>query len=384
MRVAVVTETWRPHVDGVVTRLQHTVEDLTRRGHQVLVVAPTCDESSSGVIEHRTPGAVVPLIDRARRWGAPDPMLRRHVERFGPDVVHIVNPVLMGSVAACQLRGRYPLVASLHTDLDAYTSRYRLGLLRPTLRRLTSSVYGRADVVLATSPTGVGLVSALGRRDAVIWPAGIDEHLLDALTAPAEGGPRTHHQPRGSMIRALCVGRLAREKDYDVLVPVLRAPGVSSEISLTFVGDGPDRIRLERRFAGTAVSFDGVHRGSGLAAYYRQADVLIFTSTTDTVGLVLLEAAAAELPIVAVDTPSTRDALQDYHRIILVPLRCEPRAWRVAIRSAASMRWEACAPRSVASWHASTEVLLDAYATARDRHRERHRERPRMWARPRS
>lgn len=119
MRIAVVTETWRPSVDGVVTRLDHTVTELVRRGHDVLVVAPTRGAETAGVVQERTRGFVVPLIDRRRRWGLPDPRVPTVVRAFAPDVVHLVSPVLMGTWAVRQLVTGFPLVASLHTDLSA-------------------------------------------------------------------------------------------------------------------------------------------------------------------------------------------------------------------------------------------------------------------------
>ena len=127
MRIALVTETWRPSLDGVVSRLGATVTELVRRGHAVLVVAPTSGSPLPGVVEQRTRAVVVPMIDARRRWGLPDGRVPGLVRAFAPDVVHVVNPVLMGTWAVRQLADRHPLVVSLHTDLDAYASRYHLG-----------------------------------------------------------------------------------------------------------------------------------------------------------------------------------------------------------------------------------------------------------------
>ena len=167
MRVALITETWLPSVDGVVTRLRHTVDELTHQGHDVLVIAPTVGTGTTGsgtrARQLELPGLALPFVDRRRRVGLPwsRPVVRA-VDRFRPDVVHVVNPVLMGWVALRALARRYPTVASFHTDIEAYAGRYRLGWSRPVIRAMMRDTYGRADRTLATSPTGQQRLAAVG------------------------------------------------------------------------------------------------------------------------------------------------------------------------------------------------------------------------------
>jgi glycosyltransferase involved in cell wall biosynthesis len=362
MRIALVTETWRPSLDGVVTRLGCTVAELVRRGHAVLVVAPTSGPPLPGVVQERTRSAVFPLIDARRRWGLPDGRVPGLVQAFAPDVVHVVNPVLMGTWAVRRLAGHHPLVASLHTDLLAYAARYRLGAARPLIRKLNEAAYRQADLALATSPTGLGLLRELGVAEATIWPPGVDPEVFSTgAVVPVE---RAVDQP-GRALDVVCVGRLAPEKGYDVLRPLV-GPGPSAvpEIRLTFVGDGPDAGRLRRRFAGTPTTFLGRLHGRPLAQAYRAADVVAFTSATDTVGLVLLEAVALGRPVVAVDTLATRDTLGNYPRARLVPPDATAGQWRAALWSAAtSDPTPEEVPRAGGplSWAATTDVLLEAY-----------------------
>lgn len=359
-----VSESWRPGVDGIVTRLDHTLDELITRGHEVLMVAPTQGEPTPHLVQRRSPSVVVPLIDNARPWGVPHPRLRRVVTDFSPDVVHLVNPVLMGAAAARQLGGRFPLVASLHTDVAAYTSGYGLQWLRPVLHRLTSRAFSRADAALATSATGVRLLNELGIADVGVWPPGVDAVFLAANPSTTHEAPVDHLN--SPPMRILAVGRLAREKGCHVLEPVMRLDAQTHhQLSVTFVGDGPDRPRLTKLFAGTDATFTGVRRPQQLAELYRHADVLAFTSTTDTVGLVLLEAAAADLPIVAVDTTATRDTLSGYGRVVLVPIDAPPTTWLRAFDAArrsvpteptpeSSIRW-------ARGWDDATDVLLATY-----------------------
>lgn len=370
-----VSEAWRPGVDGIVTRLDHTLDELVTRGHEVLMVAPTTGEPTPHLVQRRSPRVVVPLIDNARPWGVPYPGLRRVVTTFRPDVVHLVNPVLLGAVAARQLAGRFPLVASLHTDVAAYTSGYGLQWLRPALHRLTSRAFSRADAALATSATGVRLLNDLGIADVRIWPPGVERIFREARPSTTCDGRGHHLNPQP--LRILSVGRLAREKGYDVLEPVMRFDAQTHhQLSVIFVGDGPDRPRLTKVFADTDATFAGVRRPQQLAELYRHADVLAFTSTTDTVGLVLLEAAAADLPIVAVDTTATRDTLAGYARVVLVPVDAPPETWMRAFTAArrsaptepasdASARWSR-------GWDDATDVLLTTYRQVMEEWRSRH------------
>jgi glycosyltransferase involved in cell wall biosynthesis len=360
MRVALVTETWQPCLDGVVTRLSHTVDELVARGHQVLVVAPTTSGPLAGVVQARTRGFVVPFIDLRRRWGLPDGRVPEIVRSFAPDVVHVVSPVLMGTWAVRQLVAEVPLVVSLHTDLDAYASRYHLGFTRPLLRRLNRAAYRPADLALATSPTGVDLLAGLGVANASIWPPAVDRKVFTG-DDPAPAGRSARDLER--VLDVVCVGRLAREKHYDVLRPVVGPgdpgdPG-APEVRLTFVGEGPDRRRLRRVFAGTQTTFLGRVHGDPLAQAYRAADVVAFTSTTDTVGLVLLEAAALGRPVVAVDTRASRDTLAGYPRARLVAPDASAQEWRTALSSAA------CTTPTTAGtspgWGEATDVLLRSY-----------------------
>jgi len=365
MRIAFVTESWQPSLDGVVTRLVHTVTELVGRGHQVLVVAPTQGPVLAGVVQTRTRGFVVPFIDRRRRWGLPDSRVPGLVGEFAPDLVHVVSPVLMGTWAVRQLAGQHPLVASLHTDLNAYASRYHLGATRPLLRRLNRAAYRQADLALATSPTGLDLLHNLGMTTTSIWPPAVDRHIFTTesvdTAGPMAGARNT--QDRRRALRIVCVGRLAREKNYDLLRPVVEpASTTGPKIRLTFVGHGPDRVRLQRVFAGTATTFAGRIHGPALAQAYRSADVVVFTSTTDTVGLVLLEAAALARPIVAVDTRATRDTLADYARARLVAQDATVGQWHAALAAAAES--DVVDPRASwpASWAEATDLLLEHYA----------------------
>ena len=369
MRVALITETWHPSVDGVVTRLHHTVAGLLEAGHQVLVVAPTSGPPIPGVVQHQTRRVILPFIDPNRPVAVPDLRgIARALADFQPTVVHVVNPVLMGVAAARQASRHYPLVASFHTDIASYSAHYRLGWTRPIHAGLARATYRRADVRLATSRTGLRRLAELGIDDAQLWPPGVDETVFRPDAEASEVKPWINPEP--DLPLALCVGRLASEKRCDVLKSVVDLAAASpSPIHLNFIGDGPDRERLERVFAGRHFSFTGNLRSHDLAAAYAAADVLLFPSHTDTVGLVLLEAMATGLPVVAVDAPAARDTLQGYSRAVFLPVQADAAAWLVAIQAARAARLATrshhnSSDRTVSkSWGRATEILLAAYGS---------------------
>ena len=106
----------------------------------------------------------------------------------------------------------------------------------------------------------------------------------------------------------LCVGRLAKEKSYHRLLPVVRQV---DGVSLAIVGDGPLRPSLQRSFAGTPTTFLGLLDGEALSRAYASADAFLFPSDTETLGMVMLEARAAGLPVLAADTPAARELVRE-------------------------------------------------------------------------
>jgi glycosyltransferase involved in cell wall biosynthesis len=308
MRVAFVTETWLPSTDGVVTRLTATVRHLRAMGHQVAIVAP---EPSPPVFEgvrvDTVPTVSVGFIAGGRPWGLPLPRVARYLDRFGPDLVHVVNPFVVGvaGVVAARLR-RWPLVASYHTNVAAYARFYHLGFTAPAVWALLRLLHNSADLNLATSEAVRQDILHHGIRRVELWERAVDTDLFHPDRRSAAMRRRLAARAPDAPV-ALYVGRLAPEKGLDRLRPLadLRPP-----VNLAFVGDGPERARLERLFAGTGAVFTGMLQGEELARAYASADLFLFPSTTDTLGLVVLEALASGLPVVAADSPPSREMLE--------------------------------------------------------------------------
>jgi glycosyltransferase involved in cell wall biosynthesis len=361
MRIAIVTETWLPSTDGVVTRLTSTILELRAAGHDVLVVAPrpvACGFAGADV--RGVPTVGFRWIYGGKRWGLPLPRVGRYLREFQPDVVHVVNPVLLGIAAVISAgRAGFPLVASYHTNVARYAAYYRLGRLVPVLWWLLRTLHGRAAVNLATSSATCAELRARGIERVRLWPRGVD---LD-LFAPA--GERVPGQPPV----ALYVGRLAAEKGLDLLAALA---GPQQDVRLVLVGDGPAQADLAATFPD--VTFTGLLHGPELAAAYRSADVFVFPSTTETLGLVMMEALASGLPVVAVDSPASRELLAGCPAGRLFPQAGAPdlpALVRQVCQDNASGRLTTLARREAEqwSWAAATEALVSCYDDVITAHR---------------
>lgn len=312
MRVLIVTETFEPSIDGVVTRLTHLVDYLCEQGHQVRVVAP-------GLGVHVYPargGSLVPVhgaktftarFYRSRPfslpWFSARGLVDRVVREFQPDVIHAVQPILLAQTAVWAASAhRIPLVASYHTNLAAYLSRYPAwAWVAPVIAWATKRMHNRALVNVATSEAMKKVLEAQGIERVTTVRRGVDTEQFH----PSKRSEKMRERLGGGAPTVLLyVGRLAAEKDLASLVPLVSR---RSDVALAFVGDGPHRAHLENVFAGTRARFLGPMRGEELAEAFASADAFIFPSVTETLGLVIGEAMASGLPVVAARSGPTEE-----------------------------------------------------------------------------
>ena len=306
MRIAIVTETWLPAINGVVTRLVATVRELLAQGHAVMVVCPTivetpdCDSPPGATIRH-VPSVGLPFIYGGQPWGLPLPRVVRHLDGFRPDLVHAVCPFLLGWAGVLHARSRgLPLVCSYHTHIARYAHFYKMGFAERPVWAVVRKAHQQAHVNLAASEASRSELEAQGVPGVGVWRGGVDLDLFHPGRASAAMRERL---TGGHPERRLClyVGRLAAEKGIEALLPLASAGGVGH---VALVGHGPARHELAQAFAGSQTTLAGPMAGAELAAAYASADVFVFPSVTDTLGLVLLEAMASGLPVVAARTPA--------------------------------------------------------------------------------
>ena len=309
MKIAFFTETFLPKVDGIVTRLTKTVRHLVEAGDEVVVFCPEGAPSHyMGAKVVGVPAMPLPLYPELK-LALPRPAVSEAIDAFQPDLVHVVNPAVLGlgGIWLAKSKG-IPLIASYHTHLPKYLEHYGMGMLEPLLWELLKAAHNQAVLNLCTSTAMVQELSDKGIQHTALWQRGVDTDLFrpelrnDAMRKRLLG----EHDDRGALL--VYVGRLSAEKQIERIKPVLNA---LPDARLALVGDGPHRQQLEKHFEGTATTFVGYLAGEELASAYASGDAFLFPSSTETLGLVLLEAMAAGCPVVGANRGGIPDIISD-------------------------------------------------------------------------
>lgn len=365
MRIALVSETWVPAVDGVVTRLRVTMAELVRRGHAVMLIAPYgngAGEYPPGVQLVEAPSLGWRFLSDGRRFGVPmRGPVRKALEEFRPDIVHVLSPYILCRPAITAARKlSVPVVSSFHYHLPAAARHAGLGVLSRPLWAYLRHQHGHADHTLATSNAMVEVMRDLGVGPVSLWPFGVDLQRF----SPARRTPQARRRMIGNRETtvALYAGRLAPEKRVERLVPLAKDP----RVTLVVVGDGQLRPTLEKELDGTGTVFTGWLSGDDLADAYAAADVFTFPSDSETLGFVLIEAMASGLPIVAARNAPTAEILGDSGAGLML----EGDQWRNAATVVAGLgqgtvrETAGAAARARAEswdWSAATDSLIATY-----------------------
>jgi glycosyltransferase involved in cell wall biosynthesis len=283
-KLLLVTDTWRPQVNGVVTALAKIKEHLERDGWEVVVIHPGLFRS-----------VPLPWYPELRLALSPGRSLRRVLTREAPDYVHIATegPLGWSARALCRRYG-WGFTTSYHTNFQLYAHARIRPFLLP-VRKLLRAFHSAATCTMAATPSLKGELEAGGFSNVALWPLGVDASLFarqPALQVPTLPKPVF-----------VFFGRLAREKNPEEFLS-LDLPGTK-----LVIGDGPERQRLEARFGGQA-TFVGFKHGQDLVDWLSSCDVMVFPSRTDTFGLVILEALACGIPVAAHDAMGPRDIIE--------------------------------------------------------------------------
>ena len=309
MKIAFFTETFLPKVDGIVTRLTKTVQHLVAAGDEVLIFCPEgAPETYMGAQVVGVPAMPLPLYPELK-LALPRPAVAEALDRFKPDLVHVVNPAVLGLGGIWLAKTKaYPLVASYHTHLPKYLEHYGMGMLEPLLWELLKAAHNQARLNLCTSTAMVQELSEKGIQHTDLWQRGVDTELFQPSLRSDAMRQRLLNGQSDTGKLLLYIGRLSAEKQIERIRPVLEA---MPDARLALVGDGPYRLQLEKIFAGTPTHFVGYLAGQELAAAYASGDAFLFPSSTETLGLVLLEAMAAGCPVVGANRGGIPDIVSD-------------------------------------------------------------------------
>lgn len=330
MKIGLFTNNYRPLVNGLATSVDTFARAFRQAGHTVTVVAPRypgVPDDEEGVL--RVPGVRVPTHHAYVLPLAWWPGVARRVAALQLDIFHAQHPLLLGRAAAHWARqSQKPLVFTYHTHYDRY-AHYVPGPSRLVARfaiRQAAAFADRADLVVAPGPAVVRTLRAQGVRTRIaIVPTGVPlASLTTNRSLPHQSACRQALGLDAGEPLCLCVGRLAKEKNQAFLLfAFAHVRRHLPSARLVLVGEGDDRPRLAQLAhglgLGSCVRFVGAVPHEAVGDYYQAADLFLFPSTSETQGIVVLEALAAGLPAVAVTSDAARDLLGDSQGGILTP-----------------------------------------------------------------
>lgn len=364
VRVALIAESYLPHMNGVTNSVLHVVRHLAEHGHETLVIAPRSAgaETEGGARTALLTSVPFPSYPQVRVVVARVARIAAILREFRPDVVHLASPFVLGwqGVVAADLL-RIPTVAVYQTDVVAYTERYGMPRATALAASHLGRLHRRATLTLAPSAASVAQLEGLGVDRIRRWGRGVDGELF-------------HPDRRAELWRSRIapgerivgyVGRLAPEKQVEDLGVLQDLPGTR----LVIVGDGPSRSALEAALPRAV--FLGHLSGAALAEALASFDVFVHPGESETFGQTIQEAHASGVPVVATGTGGPVDLVRSsvdgwlYRPGDLDDLRARVTdllgddAKRAAFAAASR---DAVAGRT---WRALCEQLVDHYEQAR-------------------
>lgn len=315
MRVAIITESFLPSINGVTNSVLRILEHLKAHGHEALVIAP---EARNGEPLHEYLGFPVvgtstimfPLV-KSIPVGIPNESLMNELKAFRPDIVHLASPFVLGAAGAfsANLLG-IPTVGVYQTDIAGFSRRYKLKAFEQASWDWTRSIHNRCDRTLAPSSVAVESLVDHGVRNVFRWGRGVDSTHF-------------HPQKRSDVVRRIWdpsgekkivgfVGRLAAEKG----VRRLRALDENPYLQVVIVGAGPQRAELEVILPNA--HFTGALTGEALAQAYASMDVFVHPGEFETFCQTIQEAQASGVPTIGPRAGGPIDLIKDGHNGFLL------------------------------------------------------------------
>jgi phosphatidylinositol alpha 1,6-mannosyltransferase len=369
VRVAIVTESFLPNVNGVSNSVVRVLEHLRRTGHEALVIAPDnprgeprAERIHDGIRVHRVPSRMFPKVTTLP-LGVPMPRMVSVLRGFDPHVVHLASPALLGygGLRAARRLG-VPTIAVYQTDVPGFAASYGIPMTSRAAWAWFRHLHSLADRTLA--PSSVTMESLVAHRFPRVyrWARGVD--VLRFAPSARDEALRQRWSPDGKPIVGF-VGRLAPEKHVERLITL----AATDSVQLVIVGDGVDRRKLQLAMP-TAV-FTGALYGDELTAAYASMDVFVHPGEHETFCQVVQEALASGLPVIAPDAGGPRDLVTPCRTGLLLPVDEFEARLRIAVAHLIEERhrYSLAARRSVLgrSWPVICDELLGHYEAVQGR-----------------
>ncbi len=366
MRIAMVTETYPPEVNGVAMTLGRMVNGLQVRNHQVQLIRPRqhADHQVPPTVTFSEPlqrGIALPHYDGLKMGLPAKAALTRLWTRQRPDVVQIATEGPLGwSALAAANKLRLPVASDFHTNFQSYSSHYGFGLLRRAIVAYLRKFHNKAAVTLVPTEGIRRELLGHGYENIEIIGRGVDTRQFH----PARRDPalRARWGAGEDETVALYVGRLAAEKNLALVFRAYDAMREAHPASrLVLVGDGPERAGWQARRPDAR--FCGTHIGESLAAHYASADVFLFPSLTETWGNVTIEAMASGLAVVAYDCAAAEDVIRHGENGLKAPPEDEDAfiAQAVSLASSTALQRRLGSAAAVRAAQLSWDAIIDSF-----------------------
>jgi len=298
MRIAIYAGAFKRNQDGATKTLYELVDSLIEKGIEVGIwgfnITP---QQRNGLCLYPIISVPLPFYP-AYKLTLPNPKMKHQLREFEPDVIHITVPDMVGiSLMRYAQKKGIPVLTSYHTDFPSYLKSYRLGKFYKPAWRFFRWFYNKSNTVLAPTGEIIGKLKRNGIEHVKLWSRGIDIHKYStSFRSPALRAAWGADTPDKKVI--LYSGRFVWYKDLQTFIKVYDRFKKHGPDNVVFVlaGDGPIRDELERRMPDAR--FIGYLQGEELSCAYASADLLLFPSTTETFGNVVLEALSSGIPVV--------------------------------------------------------------------------------------
>ena len=351
MRVAVVTESFLPNINGVTNSVLRVLEHLCASGDQALVIAPASENMPTEYAGH--PVKAVPVIPTQNflptgmPMGLPQKRIQHLLDGFSPDVIHLASPFALGSYANKMAKKLdIPTVSIYQTDLGGFAKQYGFGIAQSSLQKILYKIHSQTDRTLAPSTSACLDLHLAGVPEVYLWRRGVNTELFNPSKRSASLRDAWKNGDQNKIIVGF-VGRLAQEKRVSDLKVLQSNPN----IQLVIVGDGPHRRKLEQQLPGAL--FLGFKNGEELAQIYASFDLFIHPGPNETFCQAVQEALASGIPSIVPRTGGPADlvthgrtgyvidisdASQLNQTVNLHHDRSDRKQMRIAARDSVSMR----------------------------------------------
>jgi glycosyltransferase involved in cell wall biosynthesis len=322
MRIAYFTDTYLPQINGVSNTLEKLGDYLSGRYIDHMFFAPDYNEkiicpTNSPIARFKS--ISLPFYPECRLSLPLYANLCQIADKFKPDIIHLTDPFGIGLAGLRYARDRgIPIVSSFHTNFDVYLKYYSLEYLENLVWGFLKWFHGFSLLNLCPSQDTLEILESKGLESLRIWSRGVDRDKFN----PNQRRLDLRYQLKAEdKLIFLYVGRLAAEKDLDILLGSIDIvnSNYADQAQFVFVGDGPYAKSIKERSYANVI-FTGYLKDRELSAMYASSDVFVFPSSTETFGNVVLEAMASGLPVIAVNSGGVKEnVFQDYNGLMCAP-----------------------------------------------------------------